>query len=120
MVFILCQWQDESKKRLHPVMIGFVITTAPLWVVFMHVCTLKCALLFFSCCSACVFVFINTAGYSYRCLQEVVATDSSSSDIYTYIYLYLYTHRWRVGEMERCIWKQKCEKKTEESLKFPD
>lgn len=79
---ILCQWQDESKKHLHPVMIGFVITTAPLWVVFMHVCTLKCALLFFSCCSACVFVFINTAGYSYRCLQEVVATDSSSSDIY--------------------------------------
>lgn len=92
MVFILCQWQDESKKHLHPVMIGFVITTAPLWVVFMHVCTLKCALLFFSCCSACVFVFINTAGYSYRCLQEVVATDSSSSDIYIYISVSVSVH----------------------------
>lgn len=98
MVFILCQWQDESKKHLHPVMIGFVITTAPLWVVFMHVCTLKCALLFFSCCSACVFVFINTAGYSYRCLQEVVATDSSSS-IYISVSVHTQMESGRDGKM---------------------
>lgn len=99
MVFILCQWQNESKKHLHPVMIGFVITTAPLWVVFMHVCTLKCALLFFSCCSACVFVFINTAGYSYRCLQEVVATDSSSSDIYISVSVHTQMESGRDGKM---------------------